>query len=558
MTPPAAWRPPRLAVAAAVAAFLVLWFCNLDTRRLIRPDEGRYAEIAREMAVSGDWITPRLNGIKYFEKPPLQYWATATAIRAFGPDEWTARLWPALMGMLTVLVVWRAGRRLFGAEAGDLAGALSAGMLWIAANSHLNTLDMGLAAWLTVALAGFLWAQRDGASPGERRTGMAAAWGSCALAVLSKGLVGLVLPGGAVTLYLLASRQWTLLTRLHPLTGALLVGALCAPWFVAVSRANPEFAQFFFVHEHLQRFLTPVHRREAPWWYFLPLLLAGALPWTRLALRAAWEAWRPEGTVFRPRLFLLCWIAFPMLFFSASSSKLPSYILPVFPALAWLAGERLARLPAASLRWDALLLAPLAAGALVLGLRLERYANARTTVEMYRQFEHWVVAAAIIALLASAAAFVLARRERRLAAATALSLGSLAAWQCAFTGHDALSPSFSAAAIAAQARPQMRAECPFYSVRAYDQTLPFYLGRTVTLVEFEDEMAFGLRQEPALAIGSLAQWQARWAAASCAYGFAEPELFETLRDAGVPLRVLARDTRRVIFSHPALEGTPVP
>lgn len=554
-------RPPqrwRLAALATAAAFLVLWFGNLDARRLIRPDEGRYAEIAREMAVSGDWITPRLNGIKYFEKPPLQYWTTAAAFSAFGPDEWTARLWPALMGALTVLVVWRAGRRVLGAEAGDLAGALAAGMLWIAANGHLNTLDMGLTAWLTVALAGFLRAQRDAASIGERRAAMALAWTGCALAVLSKGLVGLVLPGGAVALYLLASRQWTLLTRLHPLTGALLMAALCAPWFAAVSRANPEFAHFFFVHEHFQRFLTPVHRREAPWWYFLPLLLAGALPWTRLALRAVWDAWRPEGTDFRPRLFLLCWIAFPVLFFSASSSKLPSYILPVFPALAWLAGERLARLPAASLRWDALLLVPLAAGALALGLRLERYANARTTVEMYQQFEHWVVAAALLGLLTAAVAFALSRRGRRLGAATVLSLGSLAAWQCAFTGHDGLSPSFSAATIAAQVRPQLRGDCPFYSVRAYDHTLPFYMGRTVTLVEFEDEMAFGLRQEPALAIGSLGEWQARWTGASCAYGFAEPELFETLRDAGVPLRVLARDTRRVIFARPAPDGTPVP
>ncbi len=558
MTPPRLRRRSRLAVAAAVLAFLVLWFGNLDARRLIRPDEGRYAEIAREMAVSGDWITPRLNGIKYFEKPPLQYWATALSFRAFGQDEWTARLWPALMGALAVLVVWRAGRRVFGAEAGDLSGALAAGMLWIAANGHLNTLDMGLTAWLTVALAGFLWAQRDAALASERRAGMTVAWTGCALAVLSKGLVGLVLPGGAVALYLLASRQWALLTRLRPLAGVLLVAALCAPWFVAVSRANPEFARFFFVHEHFERFLTPVHRREAPWWYFLPLLLTGALPWTRLAMRAAWDAWRPEGTDFRPRLFLLCWIAFPVLFFSASSSKLPSYILPVFPALAWLAGERLARLPAASLRWDALLLAPLAAGALALGLRLERYANARTTVEMYRQFDHWVVAAALVALLTAAVAFALSRRGRRLGAATVLSLGSLAAWQCAFTGHDGLSPSFSAAAIAAEVRPRLRPDCPFYSVRAYDQTLPFYLGRTVTLVEFEDEMAFGLRQEPALAIGSLGEWQARWTGASCAYGFAEPELFETLRDAGVPLRVLARDTRRVIFAHPALDGAPVP
>ncbi len=551
-------RPVRALVAAVVVLFLALWFANLDARRLIRPDEGRYAEIAREMAASGDFVTPRLNGIKYFEKPPLQYWATATAFAVFGPDEWTARLWPALTGVLALLVVWRAGRRVFGEEAGDLAGIIGAGMLWMAANGHLNSLDMGLAGFLTAALGAFLWAQRDEARSGERRLGMALAWAACALAVMSKGLVGLVLPGGAIFLYLLASRDWRLLGRLHPVSGALIVLALCAPWFIAVSRANPEFAHFFFVHEHFQRFLTPVHRREAPWWYFLPLLLAGALPWTRLALRSLWGAWRLDRGAFQPRLFLLGWIAFTMLFFSASSSKLPSYILPVFPALAWLAGDRLARLPAASLRWDALLMAPLAIGALVLGFRLERWANERTTVEMYRGFEPWIIAAAVVALLAAIAAFGLARRDRRLAAATVLSLGSLAAWQCAFTGHDALSPSFSAAQIAAEVRPQLRPECPFYSVHAYDQTLPFYLGRTVTLVDFRDEMDFGLRQEPALAIATVSEWAARWRDSSCAYAFLEPDLFATLEASGLPMRALARDTRRVIVAHPALEPNPLP
>ena len=551
-------RPARALVAAMVTLLLVVWFANLDARRLIRPDEGRYAEIAREMAATGDFVTPRLNGIKYFEKPPLQYWATATAFRALGPDEWTARLWPALTGVLALLVVWRAGRRVFGESAGDLAGLIGAAMLWMAANGHLNTLDMGLTGFLTAALGAFLAAQREGLPVRQRRAAMALAWAACALAVLSKGLVALVLPGGAIALYLLVSRDWRLLARLHLLAGALIVLALCAPWFVAVARANPEFAHFFFVHEHFERFLTPVHRREEPWWYFLPLLLAGALPWTRLALRAVWGAWQFDRGAFRPRLFLLAWIAFTVLFFSASKSKLPSYILPVFPALAWLAGDRLARLPAASVRWDALLMVPLAVGALVLGTRLERWANARTTVQMYQGFEAWIAAAAVVALLAAIGAFVLARRHRRLAAAATLSLGTLAAWQCAFTGHDALSPSFSAAAIAAEVRPRLRPECPFYSVRAYDQTLPFYLGRTLTLVEFRDEMDFGLRQEPDLAIATLAQWQARWREAGCAYAFLEPDLFATLQADGLPMRVLARDTRRVIVAHPALQPDPLP
>src|SRR5262245_2394708 len=133
-------------------AALLIWFSNLDYRKLIKPDEGRYAEIAREMAVTGDWVTPRLNGIKYFEKPPLQYWATATAYTLFGPHEWTARLWSALTGLFGIALSWWAGRRLFGAAAGAYAAIVLASSLMYVVLGHLNTLDMGLTLFLFAAL----------------------------------------------------------------------------------------------------------------------------------------------------------------------------------------------------------------------------------------------------------------------------------------------------------------------------------------------------------------------------------------------------------------------
>lgn len=552
---------PSPRVALVLAALIVLaWFVNLDARSLIRPDEGRYAEIAREMAATGDWITPRLNGIKYFEKPPLQYWITAGAFRLFGPDEWTARLWPALAGMLTLLVVWRTGRRLFGERTGDLAGLVGASMLWMVANAHLNTLDMGLAFWLTAGVAAFLRAQTDDADAGERRRFMSLAWAACAGAVMSKGLVGLVLPGGAIALYLLATRDWRLLGRLHLPLGLAIVLALCAPWFVAVSLANPEFPDFFFVREHLQRYTTAVHRRAEPWWYFLPLLAAGALPWTTIAARGLWRCWRrdPREGALRPRLFLLCWLAFVLLFFSASHSKLPSYILPMFPAVAWLAADGLDRMRPRTLGWHALPLVPLAGVAAVLAFGIERFANDRTPVALYLAYRPWILAAAAAMGAGALAAFVLARRDRLLPAAVALSLAGLAAWQLALTGHDALSPSFSARGLALQARERMRMDCPMYAVRTYEQTLPFYLGRTMTLVEFEDEMAFGLEREPALALKTLAEFQALWPRRSCAYALLEPEMLDQLRAAGLRMDVIARDTRRVIVTNPALERIDLP
>ena len=181
-------------------ALLILWFGTLGYRKLIKSDEGRYAEIAREMAVSGDWVTPRLNGIKYFEKPPLQYWATAAAYTLFGQHEWTARLWDALTGLIGILLSWWTGRRLFGPAAGAYAAIVLASSFMYVVLGHLNTLDMGLNLFLFAALNAFLLAQRDQATPRETALWMYTAWAAAAGAVLSKGMVGNLIPAATLLL----------------------------------------------------------------------------------------------------------------------------------------------------------------------------------------------------------------------------------------------------------------------------------------------------------------------------------------------------------------------
>ncbi len=353
----------RLLVLAL--AVLIIWFGNLDYRRLIKPDEGRYAELSREMAVSGDWVTPRLNGIKYFEKPPLHYWAGAAAFTLFGQHEWTARLWSALTGLFGVVLAWYAGRRLFGPAAGLYAAVVLGSSLMYVVVGHLNTLDMGLTLFLFLALCAFLLGQRDEADPGENARWMHVAWAAMAGAVLSKGLVGLVIPGATLVLYSLIQRDWRVWRRLHLITGLLLFLAIAAPWFVLVSMRNPEFAWFFFVHEHLLRYTTKIHQRDEPWYYFLPLLIAGGLPWTVVMLDAAWHSWKLEALkTFQARRFLLIWCSFVLLFFSASGSKLPPYILPLFPALALLTGWRLTSISGKALTWQLAPIALLALGAL--------------------------------------------------------------------------------------------------------------------------------------------------------------------------------------------------
>ena len=245
----------------------LLWFGTLAIRPLYKADESRYAEISREMVASGDWLTPRLNGFKYFEKPPLQYWATAVLFKVFGERDWVARLWTALLGFAGIALTFYAANRLFGAPIGSYAAAMLAGAPLYVVLGQVNTLDMGVtfflsAAVFALALGRPLWF-----------------WIACALAVLSKGLIGIVLPLATVALYILLARDWTLVRRLRPLIGGTVFLLITAPWFIAVSMANPEFAHFFFVQEHFQRFTTQMHHRVQPAWYFVPVLAAGMAPW---------------------------------------------------------------------------------------------------------------------------------------------------------------------------------------------------------------------------------------------------------------------------------------
>ncbi|MEO5862768.1 MAG: glycosyltransferase family 39 protein, partial [Burkholderiales bacterium] len=272
------WR--RTITFCLACIFLVVWFGALDEREFFNPDEGRYAEIPREMVASGDWVTPRLNGFKYFEKPVLQYWITAVSYLALGQEEFVARLWPALSGFLTLLLVYYMGRRLAGVRAGVLAAAVLATTFQFFVFSQLLTLDMGLSFFLTAALYGFLVSQDFRAAPVQQRNGAILMWVAMALGVLSKGLVGVVLPALVLVVYIVMERDWKLLGRLHWAIGVPVFLAIALPWFIWVQLRNPEFFQFFFIREHFGRYALHEHHRAGAWYYFPAVLLIGSLPWS--------------------------------------------------------------------------------------------------------------------------------------------------------------------------------------------------------------------------------------------------------------------------------------
>lgn len=542
MTSTATPAQQNLMVLALVA--ILIWFSNLEYRKLAEPDEGRYAEIPREIVASGDWITPRLNGIKYFEKPPLQYWATALAYKLFGEYHWTSRLWCALTGFCGILVIYFTGVRLFGAEAGLYAAlALASSVLYVLIG-HINTLDMGVTFFMNAALVSFLLAQQTAG----HRFWIHVAWTALGLAVLSKGLIGIALPGAVFAIYSLIQRDFGLWKRLHPVSGGLLFLAITSPWFITVSVTNPEFFDFFFVHEHFERYLTRVHDRYQPWWYFIPILLAGILPWLVTFFDALCRAWKPQALSqpFQPKRFLLIWIVFICLFFTLSSSKLPSYILPVFPAAALLIGQRLSEITGRILFWHIVPVALLALAGLALAPQAVKFASEEVPRELYSDYVVWLVAAAATLLLGAAFSLYQSHRERIKPALIALALAGLTCSQLALTGRDSLAPAHSSYHLAQKIKPYLKSGAPFYSVGMYEQTLPFYIKRTVVLVGLLDEMEFGVKQEPHLWLPDLAAFERTWRGQPYALAIMTPKLYREFEQSKLPMQMIASDTRRVV------------
>ncbi len=548
-------RRRGVAGLGVLVATLVLWFGFLGLRALYFPDEGRYAEIPREMLASGDWVTPRLNTFPYFEKPPLQYWITAAAFAILGERDWTARLWPAVSGLLGVLAVLATARRLYSRRAGWVAAGVMASSVGYFLATQFLTLDMGLAALLTGAMCAFAVAQDARATAAQTRQWMLVAWALCALAVLSKGLIGVVLPALALLAYMAVTRSVGLLRRLHFGAGIAVMLVLTVPWFVLVEIRNPGFSEFFFVHEHFQRFTQPEHRRPGPWWYFLPIGAFALMPWLP-AMVASMRGTRvvppPRAPRdFNPTLFFCCWAGAILLFFSISASKLPAYILPAMGAVVLAVAVPLTRRLQSGLRVTAA--TAIACGALLaLGaLPATMLIRVPQVAEDYRAHVGWLIGAGALYVFAGAGAWWLVTRRRLMAALAVLVLGGMLASQVAMVMAHAIDEYFSAERllerVAAGVRP-FQPGVPFYSVDMFDHTVPFLLGRTVILVKEQGELAYGIAAAPANYIPTVEAFATRWRQESDAYAVMPPNVHEWLLGAGLPMRLIDSDGRRVVVS----------
>ncbi len=335
----------RIDLLALTAVFGLLFFFVLGSHPLSNPDEGRYAEIPREMIASGDWVLPHLDGVVYFEKPPLVYWCTAVAFKLFGYGEWPARSVPALFALGGVLLTYAATRPIYGRSAGLAAAAILGTSLLYYGLSRLLLLDMVVSVLLSATLYCFILAVREPPG-GKRRALFYGMYVGAALATLAKGLIGFLLPGAVMFLWLLVFNQWRRLRPQYLVTGLALFFAVALPWHILAAERNSQWAWFYLYQEHWLRFTTKMHGRYGPWWYFIPVVLAGFFPWigyafsaARDCLHGAWARRRKEVDTW----FFVFWAAFIFLFFSDSDSKLIPYILPVFPAMATLVGAWIVR-----------------------------------------------------------------------------------------------------------------------------------------------------------------------------------------------------------------------
>ena len=336
-----------------IATLYLCYFHNLGAIGLVGPDEPRYAWIAREMHESGDWVTPRLYGQPWFEKPVLYYWGAALSFKLFGVSEAAARFPSAFAALLATLAMAWLAWRVYDAWAARWLLLLLPTTVGMIGFSHAAVTDMPFAATLTVALvfaAIILGLTHNPQSPSTQRTPWLALifFGFfLGLAMLAKGPAAIVLSGGGVLLWAAFTKGWRDAFRcLHPLA----IASFCLtalPWYILCSRRNPDFFRIFIIEHNFKRYLTPEFQHIQPFWYYVPILLIAFVPWTLALLWSIASGLLRRGRKFQfspTSLFLLSWAMFSLLFFSISKSKLPGYILPAMPPIGLLLARSCVRL----------------------------------------------------------------------------------------------------------------------------------------------------------------------------------------------------------------------
>jgi 4-amino-4-deoxy-L-arabinose transferase-like glycosyltransferase len=348
----------------------VALFYHLGSAALFQPDEGRNADKAREILLLNDWITPHTNFLPALDKPMFFYWLIAISYKLFGVSEFSSRLPSALAGFGCLILICLFAKEFLGSKAALWSGVILVSTVEFFLLSRIVILDMSLTLFFTLSLCAFYWAHK--ALDQKKKLFYVLMYAGMAVATLIKGPIGFIVPGMVIFSYIIFSKNWSVLREMNLILGAAIFFLIVVPWYAWAEARNPGYVRYFVWEENFLRYFTPRFNRSQPLYYFVGVLLVGFIPWSLLipaALEQAKEN-RRDPTIF----FLLLWAGIPFVFFSLSSSKLPHYILPVYPPLALLTGATVAKIladPSRTRKWVLSLpwltiIVPLVLGELVL------------------------------------------------------------------------------------------------------------------------------------------------------------------------------------------------
>lgn len=490
----------RWLLALLALAFVLFLGLRLGAIGFFDPDEGRYASIPVAMLRTGDYVVPQLGGFPYLEKPPLLYWLTAGSFALFGRSEFAGRLPVLLFGLLGLFSIFCLGKKIGGVRLGlTSAGLLALTVQWYV-HSRLLTTDMILAGAMTAGLTLFFIGSETG-----RRAPFAGFYAALAAATLAKGLIGIVLPGLIIGAFILLSRRWRLLLTMRPGLGVLIFGLLVIPWFLLVQQRFPEFIHYFLIDQHVSRFAAEDAEHIKPFWFYIPILIAGFFPWIFHLPAVLRPDRRAESASARPaRLFCWLWLAVIFGFFSVSRGKLMSYLLPAYPPLAFLVAQLFDRLweqPTALAAWRRIRISSLLAGLACLGAG---WATWRLLPDMVRnngrlpfeQVDHWPLAFAIAlgfgGLLTLAGVF-LSRPKLALAGQAGATAGLLVVMIFAAI---AIQPWLNPKPIGDALAREVQAGDPVVCFKIPQQSLEYYIGRPPLQVAYAGEYKHGISLRP--------------------------------------------------------------
>ena len=483
----------------------MLYLMPLSFIPLMEPDEGRYSVISSAMNATGDYITPRLKGAVYFEKPPLVYWITAIFFQIFGENAFSSRLFAALCAWGCILLVYRMGIFFHDTKTGLYAAAVLSTFMYHIVIGRINILDMPLA-FLVSAAIWFGFRHFDAA---EKKTEKKMGWIYLfylfiALAFLAKGLIGIIFPFGILGILLLTSSRWREISGLFSTIGIMIFLAVSLPWIILVQLENPEFFNFFFIQEHFLRFTTRMHGHAEPFYFYLPILLVGTLPWCAF-LPEVISKYRNGEALFSciEKRLLLIWPGLILVFFTISSSKLVPYIAPVFIPIALGFGQLLRRYEEQIVdgksgrfiplryRLTGIFQALLFIAGLFVPLFVKKYRVA------WDSWWPWIVVPLLILILMTFLPDLIRRKAARGWFATICLLFALFLVSGTLPAVQFLAPYKSAYPLSQAVMRYVPADATLYQYGMSLYGIDFYIGKRTPIVEDIGEVRFGVERLPA-------------------------------------------------------------